>query len=61
MDPSGFLLRYALEYLRAGFWLLGEKACDLEFVDAVRSEANFYGLEGEQQLPVPRITEYVLV
>eukprot|EP00913_Durusdinium_trenchii_P012640 g11870.t2 len=61
VDPSGFLLRYALEYLRAGFWLLGEKACDLEFVDAVRSEANFYGLEGEQQLPVPRITEYVLV
>ena len=23
-----------------GFWLLGEKACDLEFVDAVRSEAG---------------------
>ena len=23
------------------------------------SQASFYGLEGNQQLPVPRITEYV--
>eukprot|EP00434_Breviolum_minutum_P004187 symbB.v1.2.003690.t1/scaffold193.1/size400748/9 len=62
VDRSGFLFRYVLEYLRTGFWLLGAQACDLEFVDAIRSEANFYGLEGETgQLPVPRITEYVSV
>lgn len=62
VDRSGFLFRYVLEYLRTGFWLLGEKACDLEFVDAIRSEANFYGLEGDiGQLPVPRIMEYVCV
>ncbi|CAE7586003.1 cya1 [Symbiodinium natans] len=61
VDRSGFLFRYVLEYLRTGFWLLGEKACDLEFIDAIRAEASFYGLEGDQQLPVPRITEYVSV
>ncbi|CAE7555208.1 cya1 [Symbiodinium sp. KB8] len=61
VDRSGFLFRYVLEYLRTGFWLLGEKACDLEFIDAIRAEASFYGLEGNQQLPVPRITEYVSV
>lgn len=35
---------------------MAPKTCGPRFVDALRSEANFYGLE--QQLPVPRIKEY---
>jgi hypothetical protein len=48
-----------LEYLRTGFWLLGDRGRNRTFLDALRAEALFYGLEG----PVPEIftaevTEY---
>ncbi|CAE8586684.1 unnamed protein product, partial [Polarella glacialis] len=62
VDRSGFLFTHILEYLRTGHWLLGDKACDLEFIEAIREEASFYGLEAHRhRLPVPRISEYVAI
>jgi len=59
VDRSGFLFEYVLEYLRTGFWLLGDRGRNRTFLEALRAEALFYGLEG----PVPEIftaevTEY---
>jgi len=63
VDRSGELFGYVLEYLRSGHWLLRDKGSDLEFVEVLREEAEFYGLEGsgEVRLPLPRISEYVTV
>jgi hypothetical protein len=62
VDRSSELFSYVLEYLRSGNWVLRDKASDPEFVDALREEAGFYGLEAcGDNLPVPRIAEYVTV
>mmetsp|Transcript_154833 Transcript_154833/g.288671 ORF Transcript_154833/g.288671 Transcript_154833/m.288671 type:complete len:396 (-) Transcript_154833:85-1272(-) len=62
VDRSGELFGYILEYMRSGNWLLREKASDPEFVDVLREEAGFYGLDAlTDRLPVPRISEYVTV
>lgn len=62
VDRSGELFGYILEYLRSGNWFLRDRANDPEFVDALREEAGFYGLDSVMdRLPVPRIAEYVTV
>lgn len=62
VDRSGDLFCYVLEYLRSGHWLLRERAADLDFVDALREEAAFYGLEQvKDRLPMPRISEFVTI
>lgn len=62
VDRSGDLFNYILEYLRSGHWVLRDRAGDLEFVDALREEAGFYGLTpSRDRLPLPRISEYVTV
>jgi len=63
VDRSGELFRYILDYLRSGHWLLRrDHATDPEFVDALREEAGFYGLDAMlDRLPVPKISEYVTV
>jgi len=63
VDRSSELFGYILEYLRSGNWVLRDKAGDHEFVDALREEAGFYGIDDmmEDTLPVPRIAEYVTV
>jgi len=59
VDRSGELFAYVLVYLQSGHWLLQDKAGDARFVDALRDEAGFYGLDaGKDRLPVPRISEY---
>merc|ERR1719433_1419345 len=60
IDRSGELFSYILEFLRTGHWLLRDRASDLEFIDALREEATFYGLGGTESI-LPRITEYVTV
>ena len=40
-----------LEYLRTGFWLLGDRGKNRTFLDALKAEALYYGLDG----PVPEI------
>lgn len=62
VDRSGELFGYILEYLRSGNWLLKDKATDHDFVNALRDEACFYGLDGWRECaPLPRISEYVTV
>mmetsp|Transcript_5110 Transcript_5110/g.14579 ORF Transcript_5110/g.14579 Transcript_5110/m.14579 type:complete len:277 (+) Transcript_5110:160-990(+) len=61
VDRSGELFVHVLEYLRMGRWLLGDRGTDFEFVEALCREAEFYGLDGESQLPLPRLSEYVTV
>lgn len=62
IDRSGELFAYVLEYLRSGHWLLRERGADLEFVEALREESGFYGLDSvRDRLPLPRISEYVTV
>lgn len=62
VDRSSELFVYILDYLRSGNWVLRDKAGDLEFVDALREEAAFYGLDPElDRFPMPRISEYVTV
>ncbi|CAE7637414.1 cya1 [Symbiodinium pilosum] len=60
VDSEGhWLFAWSSSY---GHRLLGHYFVDRSgFIDAIRAEASFYGLEGDQQLPVPRITEYVSV
>lgn len=58
LDRSGEFFQYILDFLRSGHWLLGERGNDAEFVDALRDEAAFYGLESG---PMPRVAEYVTV
>eukprot|EP00930_Biecheleria_cincta_P069770 TRINITY_DN57475_c0_g1_i1.p1 TRINITY_DN57475_c0_g1~~TRINITY_DN57475_c0_g1_i1.p1 ORF type:complete len:348 (-),score=49.98 TRINITY_DN57475_c0_g1_i1:51-1094(-) len=60
VDRSGNLFHYILEYLRTGHWLTGSKAADINFMEALRDESLFYGLEFHQ-LPAPRISEYVAI
>mmetsp|Transcript_16746 Transcript_16746/g.37760 ORF Transcript_16746/g.37760 Transcript_16746/m.37760 type:complete len:304 (+) Transcript_16746:121-1032(+) len=60
IDRSGELFGYILEFLRSGHWLLRDRASDLEFIDALREEASFYGLSSGDRL-LPRISEYVTV
>jgi len=62
VDRSGELFSFILDYLRSGHWLLRERAADMEFVDALREEACFYGLEQvKDRLPMPRISEFVTI
>lgn len=62
VDRSGDLFVFILEYLRSGHWILRDRAADLEFVDALREEAAFYGLNTvRDRLPLPRISEYATV
>mmetsp|Transcript_3500 Transcript_3500/g.11558 ORF Transcript_3500/g.11558 Transcript_3500/m.11558 type:complete len:355 (-) Transcript_3500:76-1140(-) len=62
VDRSGDLFSYVLDYLRSGHWLLRDRAADFEFMDALREEASFYGLEQvKDRLPMPRISEYVTI
>uniref|UniRef100_A0A7S4R2J7 BTB domain-containing protein n=1 Tax=Alexandrium monilatum TaxID=311494 RepID=A0A7S4R2J7_9DINO len=62
VDRSGELFYYILDYLRSGHWLLRERAADLEFVDALREEATFYGLDQvKDRMPMPRISEFVTI
>lgn len=62
VDRSGSLFNYVLEYLRTGHWLLGDRATDLDFVEALREESSFYGLDPRNhRLPVPRISEYAAI
>jgi len=62
VDRSGEFFGYILDFLRSGHWLLGDHASDPEFIDALREEAAFYGLDTVQnRLPMPRIVEYVTV
>lgn len=62
VDRPSSLFGYILEYLRSGNWILRDKAGDHEFMDALREEAAFYGLDSvADQLLLPRISEYVTV
>jgi len=64
VDRPSELFAYILEYLRSGTWLLRNKAEDPEFVEALREEAGFYGIDesvGSGRLPAHRVTEYVTV
>jgi hypothetical protein len=62
VDRSSELFSYILEYLRSGLWVLRDKASDPAFVEALREEAGFYGLDpNSDRFPIPRISEYVTV
>lgn len=62
VDRSGEFFGYVLEYIRCGHWLLHDRADDPVFVNALRAEAEFYGLDPvRDRLPVATITEYVTV
>lgn len=62
IDRSGDIFRFVLEYLRSGHWLLGDRADDVDFLSALREEANFYGLNDRPECrPWPRISEYMTV
>lgn len=62
VDRSGDLFVYILEFLRSGHWLLRERANEPEFVNALKDEARFYGLDASRDCALmPRISEYVTV
>ncbi|CAK0900887.1 unnamed protein product, partial [Prorocentrum cordatum] len=62
IDRSGDLFKYILDYLRSGHWLLGSRACDEEFLGALRQEAAYYGLGGLVEAnPWPCVSEYVTI
>lgn len=63
VDRSGEFFSYLLEFLRSGHWLLGDRSTDLEFVELLREEAEFYGLDcsGDSQALLPKISEYVTI
>lgn len=62
VDRSAELFSFVLEYLRSGHWLLRDRAADREFVEALREEASFYGLEQvKDNLPMPRISEVATI
>jgi hypothetical protein len=62
VDRSPDLFIYIIEYLRSGHWLLRDKAIDMDFVNALRQEASFYGMDPlRDRMPLPRIWEYVTV
>lgn len=62
VDRSGEFFGYILDFLRSGHWLLGDHSSDPEFIEALREEAAFYGLDTMvHRLPMPRIVEYVTV
>jgi len=64
VDRPSELFAYILEYLRSGIWVLRDKAGHPEFVEALREEAGFYGIDecaGLGHLPAHRTTEYVTV
>jgi hypothetical protein len=62
VDRSGVLFSYILTYLQSGHWLLRDRHGDPQFIDALRDEAGFYGLDvSRDRLPVPRISEYATV
>jgi len=59
VDRSPELFAYVIDFLRCGRWLLRDHARDLDFVNALRDEAVFYGLHSD--LPMVDIAEYVTV
>jgi len=62
VDRSGDLFGYILEYLRCGHWLLKDRDKDQDFVNALRDEATFYGLDTmTDYAPVSKISEFVTV
>eukprot|EP00929_Paragymnodinium_shiwhaense_P008265 TRINITY_DN112211_c0_g1_i1.p1 TRINITY_DN112211_c0_g1~~TRINITY_DN112211_c0_g1_i1.p1 ORF type:complete len:374 (+),score=41.11 TRINITY_DN112211_c0_g1_i1:127-1248(+) len=62
VDRSGELFHYILAYLQTGHWLLRERSTDSQFVDALRDEAVFFGLDPQQdRLPYSRTMEYATV
>lgn len=62
VDRSGELFSYILGYLQSGHWLLRDRSSDAEFVNALRDEAGFFGLDDSKgRLPNPRIPEYATV
>lgn len=63
VDRSGESFAYILDFLRSGHWLLGDRANDPEFTNALRDEAAFYGLDplNHFMMPMPRLAEYVTI
>eukprot|EP00927_Polykrikos_kofoidii_P039565 TRINITY_DN33926_c0_g1_i3.p1 TRINITY_DN33926_c0_g1~~TRINITY_DN33926_c0_g1_i3.p1 ORF type:complete len:316 (-),score=38.23 TRINITY_DN33926_c0_g1_i3:141-950(-) len=59
VDRSGELFSYILAYLQSGHWLLRDRSSDMQFVNALRDETGFYGLDpAKGGYPNPRIPEY---
>jgi len=61
VDRSCELFRYILDYLKTSHWMLKERAFDYDFIEALREEACFFGLDVAAQLPIPPICEYVTI
>lgn len=62
VDRPGDLFKFILGYLRSGFWLLADRAGDVEFINALRDEAGFYGLDALQdRWPSPCVAECVTI
>mmetsp|Transcript_99484 Transcript_99484/g.197137 ORF Transcript_99484/g.197137 Transcript_99484/m.197137 type:complete len:314 (-) Transcript_99484:61-1002(-) len=61
VDRSGDLFQYILNFMRAGRWLLFERSSDLEFVEALREEAAFYGITEPMHPPAPQVTEHATI
>jgi len=61
VDRSCELFRYILDYLKTSHWILKERASDYDFIEALREEACFFGLDVAAQLPIPPICEYVTI
>lgn len=61
VDRSSELFRFILDYLRTSHWTLKDRSNDLEFIESLRDEAGFYGLDVASQLPIPPICEYVTI
>jgi len=62
VDRPGELFKYILEFLRSGSWLLLEKSADLDFLNALRDEVCFYGLDGFRDCaPTTRVSEFATV
>eukprot|EP00928_Gymnodinium_smaydae_P073149 TRINITY_DN56391_c0_g1_i1.p1 TRINITY_DN56391_c0_g1~~TRINITY_DN56391_c0_g1_i1.p1 ORF type:complete len:356 (+),score=59.18 TRINITY_DN56391_c0_g1_i1:98-1165(+) len=62
VDRNAELFSLVLAYLQSGHWLLRDRVNDIQFVDALRDEANFYGLDAtKDRLPIPKISEYATV
>lgn len=61
IDRSGDLFKYILDYLRTSQWPVHDRMQDQAFVDMLRDEAIFYGLDSQDQLPPLCIPEYVTI
>lgn len=61
IDRPGTYFSIILEYLRMRQWPVDSRMEDPCFLEALRDEANFYGIDKEEQLPPLRIPEYVTI